>query len=1027
MPTPSTRALGLNRGAISWPTLQLWHQLLIFFAVYYGLSWVQQMLTPDSGIPPVALSIGVAVGVQARVQGRLSVVIAGSQVVLTSITTIQSGGSLTQALCWSIVVALVALAGGALIRGLAPLSLPRWDGLAAFIVVSVAVALIGAIVMAALSGIAGMTAVPALEVFQDVWVALTTGIVLAAPAVLMFRRSRIELTVGRFAELVTAIAVTVVLMWLVLNTLGGDAAQPGIQYFLIPAMLWFAIRFGMAITAAVSCIVDLTVLAATYNGMGPYSASEMQSSDLLTMQIALALVSLAVYAVAVNEEQRRASSLQLLAAHGLVDSLLANSDAMISIVQYDRTGQARYLLANPRFADTLGHSVETIVGRSQADLAPDVDAVERQRSEDWTVIETNRAHVFVTRSALPESRRGGASSRVFLVTKFPVATADEYSAAVGSIAIDITEHRRRERLMRLTFDESPVPMVRMAWRDGRATAVLDANRSAADLLKVSVDQLVGQSLDRFVHSDEQGHTLVPPGGVPDRPRQREARLVRGDGQDVWVAITATVVEPVESGPDEVLSHPDDETFALVVLEDITARRVAEQTLTHQALHDALTGVLNRYALIDRLDAALNRLWRDTSHIAVLFCDLDGFKNLNDTLGHRAGDQMLISVSERLRAVMRPQDTVARLGGDEFVLICEDLPSPAQAQVIGERIREAMRESFRIDEREYGITVSVGISTTTDPRSRAEDLLRRADLAMYRAKDKGRNRVEYYAEELEARAVAQVEATQSLRSAIAEDRIRVHYQPIVDVRTASIVGVEALARIEAADGSLVHPSTFISVAESSGLVTPMGERVLEIALNQLEEWVTSGIDVQLNVNVSPRQLSRATFAPAIFEHLVSRGLTPNALCLEITEGAVVDATGPTLITLRRLRAYGVSVGIDDFGTGYSSLTTLKHLPADVIKVDRSFVEGIGDGDDSNDRAIVGAVVKIAHDLGCQVVAEGVEDAVQVEALREMGCDQVQGYRYGRPVPAEQMTALLHQRVLQPVVDITDTRHALDPEY
>ena len=249
---------------------------------------------------------------------------------------------------------------------------------------------------------------------------------------------------------------------------------------------------------------------------------------------------------------------------------------------------------------------------------------------------------------------------------------------MGSIALDITDHRRRERLMRLTFDESPVPMVRLAWRDGRAAEVLDANRSAADLLKVSAGDLVCHGLDRFIHPHERGISLVPVDGERGRPRNREARLVCGDGQDVWVAVTATVVDTNNKS-----HHTDneqvDEAFALVVLEDISARRVAEQTLTHQALHDALTGVLNRYAFIDRLDAAINRLWRDSNHLAVLFCDLDGFKNLNDTLGHRAGDQMLISVSERLRAVMRPQDTVARLGGDEFVLICTDLPSPGKPE------------------------------------------------------------------------------------------------------------------------------------------------------------------------------------------------------------------------------------------------------------------------------------------------------------------------------------------------------------
>ncbi len=581
----------------------------------------------------------------------------------------------------------------------------------------------------------------------------------------------------------------------------------------------------------------------------------------------------------------------------------------------------------------------------------------------------------------------------------------------------VTVSRRRERLVRLTFEQSPVPMARLAWRDGRAGEVLDANLSLGELLGVPAASLLGQTLDRFAHPDELGVSLVPVDGEPGQPRCREARLVRQDGMqesdmELWVGVTGTVVEPAVG-----IEQPDeqDEAFALVVLEDVTARKLAEHTLTHQALHDALTGVLNRYALIDRLEAALSRLWRDPAYIAVLFCDLDGFKHLNDTLGHRAGDQILISVSERLRAAMRPQDTVARLGGDEFVLICEDLPSPGQARVIGERIREAMRTPFRVDGRDYGATVSVGIATTADPQTTAEDLLRRADLAMYRAKDNGRNRVEYYIEELETRVVARVEATEVLRRALSEDRICVRYQPIIDLGSGELVGVEALARLIDENGELVQPADFIGVAESSGLVTPMGERVLDLALDQLAEWSRQGLDLQLNVNVSPRQLSRASFAPGVFERLMERGLAPNSLCLEITEGAVVDATGPTLITLRRLRTYGVQVGIDDFGTGYSSLTTLKYVPADVLKVDRTFVEGLGT--DPSDEAIVGAVIRVAHDLGRLVVAEGVETQLQVDALRRMGCDQVQGFRYARPVSAEHITQLVSRTITLPDGTVT----------
>ncbi len=1003
--------------------------LAAFIVGYAGLLLLEFSLRLQNGVSPLALSCGLAVGLLVRLRGVVQVIFAAAQLIVGALVGVGVGFAPIPAFGASLVTT-GATAMAAYLLIVIGRRLPRWSGFAVLVSTAALIGAIGAtaaLILATVSTDASSTDASSADVWQSWWVAFATGVILASPGVLMFRRTRVSLTRRRLVELAAVVTFTVITLLGLLGAVGtADEEQPGFQYFLIPLLLWFAVRFGMAATAAVASLMDLVAVIAAHSGLGPLSNYGMDVGALLGMQLGLTVVGMAVYAIALNEEQRRSRDLELVAAHGLVDSLLANSDAMISIREYDSRGRSRYALANPKFARALGRSVDEIVGRSQTYVDADPSAVQEVRAEDLAVLESNRSQVFITRSvsgATDESAAGSGGSRVYLTTKFPVTSADGESRSVGSIALDITDHRRRERLMRLTFDESPVPMVRMAWRNGRAAEVLDANRSVAELLKVPVSSLIGAGLDRFAHPEERGISLVPNDGEPGKPRHREARLVRGDGEDVWVSVTATVVEAIDQARHHNDPPSDDDTFALIVLEDISARRLAEQTLTHQALHDALTGVLNRYAFIDRLDAAINRLWRDTAHIAVLFCDLDGFKNLNDTLGHRAGDQMLISVSERLRAVMRPQDTVARLGGDEFVLICTDLPTPGQARLIGERIREAMRQPFRIDGRDYGVTVSVGIATTTDPQTRAEDLLRRADLAMYRAKDNGRNRVEYYAEELEARAVAHVEATETLRRAIAEDQILVHYQPIVDLADGRIVGIEALARIQADDGSLVHPAAFIGVAETSGLVTPMGERVLEIALDQLQSWSAQGIEVQLNVNVSPRQLAKASFAPMVFERLMSRGLPPKSLCLEITEGAVVEATGPTLITLRRLRSYGVQVGIDDFGTGFSSLTTLKYFPADVLKVDRSFVEGLGE--DTNDSAIVGAVIRIAHDLGCIVVAEGVELEAQAAELTRMGCDLVQGYLYGRPVSADSMDEMLARGFAHPIaVDLTEPTHVAD---
>ncbi|MGV1035756.1 MAG: EAL domain-containing protein [Candidatus Nanopelagicales bacterium] len=973
----------------------------MLMAVFGLLWWIQlTFLNLGYGITAVTITTGVGVGAITKAPRSVVPSLVGTFLLISFGAFSLGGSSLLLAVAFAaILTGQTGLVAWTIIRTRAN-HVSRLDRLLTLTGVAAAVAILAA--TAASIAVLALTDAPGGAAWRAWFVGTFAGAFLAAPGILSLSYPRRRVTARRAAELAIVFLLGAALVAVVL---GSQYVTPmralGALYLLVPMLLWFAVRFGLAMTAFAACAVNLAVMSVSNAGMGPVAAQAAHPDSLLLLQLAMLSIALIVYSVAVNTEQRRASEHRLESARGLLDALVTNSDAMISIRQYSDDAPARYVLANPRFAAAFGRTAEGIVGLTEQELTPP-DVARTVVDEDRQVLVAGQSRVFISRG-LASPNQITSESRVYLVTKFPIADGDGLANSVGSIALDITDQRRRERLMRLTFDQSPVPMVRLSWRDGGPGDVLDANASLASLLGVPVASIVGSSLDRFIHPDERGMSLVPVEGEPGQPRRREARLIGGDGSELWVVCTATVLEA--SGA-RLAENDLEEPFALLVLEDVTARRVAEQTLTHQALHDALTGSLNRYALVDRLSAALSRLWRSGNFAAVIFCDLDGFKNLNDTLGHRAGDEMLVSVSERLRAVMRPQDAVARLGGDEFVLICEDLPNPGQARLIGERIREAMRAPFRIHGRDYGVTVSVGIAATTDPETRAEDLLRRADLAMYRAKDNGRNRVEFYVEELEQRAVAKVESTEMLRRALAEGRIAAHYQPIVDLATGVIVGVEALARLIGEQGELIRPADFIAVAESTGMVGPLGEQILDMALDQQAQWAAAGYDIHMNVNVSPRQLARASFAPAVFERLMTRGIAPKMLCLEVTEGAVVDAKGPALITLRRLRSYGVQVGIDDFGTGYSSLTTLKYVAADVLKIDRTFVEGVGE--DPSDSAIVSAVINVAHDLGRVVVAEGVETAQQAAALTSMGCDQVQGFHYGRPVAADQITELLGQQ-------------------
>ncbi|MDP3972400.1 MAG: EAL domain-containing protein [Candidatus Nanopelagicales bacterium] len=959
--------------------------IVAFVGAVSAAHMVGDWLPGSPGVPALSLAAGVGVGMLVRAPQRAAVAMGVVQLVGLPLASVVSGGSGAE-------IVFVVAESAAIVTVAVVL---RWTGARRMVSVGYLVAYVAIAVSITFGWYVTATLIAsgldAWRLPDDTWLGMwwstAFGVIMVGPG-LLARRPRYPAGKRGAFEVVVVIcvglgvfAVVFLARWELI------AFAWSSQYLLIPVLLWIAWRFGLAVVAGTIVLLEIGAEIATAAGLGPFSIADPVEASVLLAQMSAVVVSIALYAVAINEERRSAAESRLRATSGMVESLLANSDARIAVRRYSPdAGPGVYILANPRFAESLDLSVEEVIGRSDEELLGPVDA-RRSEAEDRAVLGSACPRVFMTRWP-DRSAPGGLADRILLVTKFPLADAQGHYRSVGSIGLDITEHRRRDQMMRLTFDQSPIPMARLAWRKGRAAEVLDANRSLAELLDTPVKDLMGSRLERFLHPDERGVAMISTDRDGRAVRRRELRLVVPRGEDTWVTASGSVVEP-DLG----------EAFALLTLEDVTARRIAEHTLTHQARHDALTGLLNRYALLDRLEGALGRLWRDPTYVGVLFCDLDGFKHLNDTLGHRAGDQMLIIVADRLRAVTAPEDTVARLGGDEFVLICEGLSSPGGASVVGERIRAAMRAPFGIDGREYGVTVSIGIASTMDPQTKAEDLLRRADLAMYRAKDAGRNRVEFYAEELEARAVAHVETTEVLRRAISEDRVRVHYQPIIDLTRSGVVGIEALARIINDDGQIVSPDEFIGVAEQSGLVVPLGERVIDLALDELKSWRAAGLDINLSVNVSPRQLSNVAFAPSVFERLIDRGLPPGCLTVEVTEGAIVDATGPTLLTLRRLRSYGVQVGIDDFGTGYSSLTTLKYLPADVLKIDRSFVEGLGH--DPKDAAIVSALIRISHELGLEVVGEGVETEAQELALRQLGCDFVQGYLYGRPAPASEL--------------------------
>jgi diguanylate cyclase (GGDEF)-like protein len=421
-------------------------------------------------------------------------------------------------------------------------------------------------------------------------------------------------------------------------------------------------------------------------------------------------------------------------------------------------------------------------------------------------------------------------------------------------------------------------------------------------------------------------------------------------------------------------------------------------LAHRVLHDPLTDLPNRTLFLDRLALALARLRRNQASVAVHFIDLDNFKVVNDSLGHGAGDTLLVELATRLRSAIRPSDTIARFGGDEFVVLCEDISDARGAVAVGQRIVDAASVPFMLAGREMFVSASVGVALALDGDSTPETLLRDADVAMYRAKERGRGRVEVFDEALRARIMERLDLENGLRRALQRDELRVYYQPEMSMSQDRMVAVEALVRWEHPERGLLEPADFIPLAEDTGMIVAIGEWVLREACRQVAEWRAAGADIDVAVNVSARQLTQPDIVEVVRSALDDSGLPAASLCLEITESAVMRDPEATLATLTLVKELGVKVALDDFGVGFSSLAQLKEmLPLHALKVDRSFISGL-DHDERNS-AIVAAVVMMATTLGLTAIAEGVETEAQVMQARALGCDVSQGYFFTRPEPAD----------------------------
>lgn len=678
---------------------------------------------------------------------------------------------------------------------------------------------------------------------------------------------------------------------------------------------------------------------------------------------------------------------------------MAVEQSPFGIVVTDTQGHVEY--CNSSFTTMSGYTLAEIAGAApfQWNPAENSDAIYRSLlsaqhiGERWQVDALNRrkdGSVYWERQVASTLRDAdGKNTHLIVVKEDITAIKDQHQAAEQSLLL----HEQA-----LASSSNGIMITRS---DENDHSIVYVNPAFERITGYSAAEVIGMEGRFLVRDDLAQPDLEKIRDALREKREGEAilRNYRKDGTLFWNELH---IAPVRDLTGAATTH------FVSVINDVSERIHYQQALEHQANHDSLTGLANRNLLNDRIDQAIAWAKRNGLVIGVMLLDLDHFKLINDGSGHLAGDALLKEVGKRLTSCVRETDTVARLGGDEFVIVLTDLPQAGDVDQVAEKIQSALARPVELVGRDVFVTASIGISLYPRDGDHGEILLRYADIAMYRVKEHGRNSVRQFVPEMGSSAISRLDMEGALRRGLERNEFLLHYQPKIDLSTHRIVGVEALVRWQHPQIGLVHPVEFIRLAEETGLILALGEWVLAEACRQQVAWRALGLPaIKIAVNMSARQFRQDDLAQRIAAIFAQTGADPSGVILELTESMVMHDVDSALSALRALKGLGLSLSLDDFGTGYSSLSYLRRFPIDELKIDRSFINDIHEN--SDDAAIAGAIVAMARSLGLLVVAEGVELLEQATALESMGCNQVQGYYFSRPLAGPACTARLQEQM------------------